>query len=107
MLSNLESETVRAALRYWLDEIVPHESSVGAKYLDGPSDTPLDRECVLDLIDRFEPSRLRYVVADPKTGRITINRLLTAEELAVLRDSRTDNLDSRTIHTVLVSDHDV
>jgi hypothetical protein len=107
MLSNLESETVRAALRYWLDEIVPHEPSVGAMYLDGPSDTPLDRDGVLDLIDRFEPGRQRYVVADPKTGRIMINRLLTAEELAELRDSRTNNLDPRTIHTVLVSDHDV
>jgi hypothetical protein len=107
MLSNLESETVRAALRYWLDEIVPHESSVGARYLDGPSDTPLDREGVSDLIDRFEPGRLRYVVADPKTGRVMITRLLTAEELAVLRDSGTNNLDPRTIHTLLVSHHDV
>ena len=103
MLSNLEIATIRAALRYWLDEIVPSAPSVAAPYLDDPPDSMLDRQGVLELIDCFESGRLRHVVTDAESARITFDRLLTAGELSVLRESWAENTASHTVHTVVLS----
>ena len=97
MLSNLELATVRAALRFWLDENTsdgPSNVSIAKPYFDYPVEKALDREGVSELIGRFEASRVRCVVVDG-TGRITVDRLLTLAELS--------EFASQKIHTVLVT----
>ena len=68
-------------------------------YFDEPVTTPLDQASVSDLIERFEVTRLRYVIADLDTERITTDRLLTADEVG---ESRIQKTDSRKIHTVIL-----
>ena len=97
MLSADEAATIRAALRYWLDEVVPHGPSVAQLYLDSEAAKVLGRAELERLIQRFAAGNLRCVATKPDSGRIDPPRLLTSDEAAAL-PARDDCL-----HTVIVA----
>ena len=97
MLSADEAATIRAALRYWLDEVVPHGPSVVQLYLDSETTETLGRTPVEGLIQRFAAGNLRCVATKPGSERIDPPRLLTTKE-AVALPARDDCL-----HTVIVA----
>lgn len=97
MLSMTEVSTIRAALRFWLDEIVPHQPSGARPYLDASIIETLDRDSVIELIDRFAPDALRYVAVDIDSKKIDPCMLLKAEQV------RDIPLGSVSLHTVVTN----
>jgi len=75
MLSQTEAAIIRAALSYWVDEIVPGGIGVARPYLDLPLDRLPDREETIALQSRFRWERLLYIEAAPDTGRIVSDRV--------------------------------
>jgi hypothetical protein len=64
MLTASQLATVRAALRYWEEEMGPHDVEVMRPYLDPPDIEPLSRDELRQLRDRFDPQSIRYAVYD-------------------------------------------
>lgn len=60
MLTSRELATLRAALRYWQEEICPHGPAAARLYLDSPASVPLTSTEVRRLRDRFRSGRVRY-----------------------------------------------
>lgn len=65
MLTADELATIRAALRYWTDEIVPHGQSAAKNYFDSPDTTMLKRRDTDWLLERFTESEIRFVGGTP------------------------------------------
>ncbi len=59
MLSPSELATIRASLRFWRDEIVPHGNDSAKHYLDDPVLAPLDRDSIEKLISCFQLDAVR------------------------------------------------
>ncbi len=66
MLTPDETATIRAALRYWSEEMVPHGETVAQPYYDVERVRTLDRREVERLIDRFGEDQLRFVASPPE-----------------------------------------
>lgn len=64
MLTIHETATIRAALRYWIDEIVPQDESVARLYLDSTEVRTLNRLEVEFLIDCLDETNLRFVAVE-------------------------------------------
>ncbi len=75
MLSQTEAAIIRAALSYWIDEIVPGGIELAKPYLDLPLDRLPGREETIALQVRFRWERLLYLEADSDTGRIVSDRV--------------------------------
>ncbi|MCD0458627.1 hypothetical protein [Roseiconus lacunae] len=79
MLSRSETETIRAALSYWRDEIAGHDD-LARRYLGTLDVEPLARKQFEPLIQSFLWSKLRYIAVDEETGQLA-PRLLSELEL--------------------------
>ena len=75
MLSQTEAAVIRAALSYWIDEIVPGGIGLAKPYLDLPLDRLPGRDETIALQARFQWERLLYIEATPETGRIVSERV--------------------------------
>ena len=88
MLSIQQTDTIRAALRYWCDEIVPHGPSVATAYFDTHQDRLLSISAVQHLADRFRHDRLLAIEVEPGTRRV-VSRNLTAQSLLLAIQTET------------------
>ena len=61
MLSHHELATIRAALRFWNDEIAAHGIVTASHYFDESGTRLLSAEETARLIHRFDPSAVRYL----------------------------------------------
>jgi len=59
-LQTRELATIRAALQFWRDEIVPHGEQLARPYFDVDQVVPLSNPEIQDLQQQFQPARLRY-----------------------------------------------
>lgn len=75
MLSQTEAAIIRAALSYWVDEIVPGGTGLAKPYLDLPLDRLPGRDETIALQTRFQWERLLYIETAPDTGRIATDRV--------------------------------
>jgi hypothetical protein len=73
MLTKHEAATIRAALRYWIDEFGPHDESVAKPYFDTDDSQQIPCARVEAIIVRFQESNLRFTTIDS-------TRLLTRNE---------------------------
>ncbi len=83
MLSKSETETIRAALRYWRDEIAAHDKSIAGPYLRDFSIDPLSSDAIATLIQRFERSNLRYVLVHREINKVVSKDLLSEHDLPI------------------------
>ncbi len=81
MLSIHEAATLRAALRYWADEIAVHNPSVASPYMDDPGVVPLGLAEIAGLIERLERVNLRYVLTATGSDKVLSNRLLAEQDI--------------------------
>lgn len=83
ILNNDELMLIRAALRFWQDEMSPHDLGLAASYFAaGKSDSlPLDVG-MEQLLNRLEACHLRYVIYDPDHEMILHSRLFESAEVA-------------------------
>ncbi|MCD0462163.1 hypothetical protein [Roseiconus lacunae] len=61
MLTTREAATIRAALRYWSEEMAPHGSSLSSAYFDQIVDRPMSPDEIKKLIEQFNAAQLRYL----------------------------------------------
>lgn len=85
MLTAIELATVRAALRFWADEMSPHDGRLISAYFDCKLERPLGGAEVLGLRANFEQSHARYL-------RLTgvRQRRIVDEKLYAIRDLPND-----------------
>lgn len=76
MLSRTDAAVIRAALRYWSDEIVPGGKELGQHYVDEEIGEMLSPNEVESLIRRFRWESLLSVEVDSESGLIESDRLL-------------------------------
>lgn len=81
MLSIHEAATLRAALRFWAEEIAVHDPSVAGPYLDDRSVVPLSVGEINELIKRLDRVNLRYVLVAKGSDKVFSSRLLLEQEL--------------------------
>ncbi len=72
---------MRAALRYWADEIAAHNPSVARPYMDDPGAVPLGLPEIASLIERLDNGKLRYVLIAKGSDKVFSSRLLLEQEL--------------------------
>lgn len=65
MLTQDQLTTIRAALRYWRDEIVPAGPPIAAHYYDVTVDRHLQADEIDRLIDQFQANKTRCVMLTP------------------------------------------
>lgn len=70
MLDSRQLASIRAALRYWQDEMAPHGPDIAHHYFSESDESPLSPEEVADLIVTLESCVIRPIKIDPETGRI-------------------------------------
>ena len=80
MISNSEFATVRAALRYWRDEMIAHGDLVVDPYRDDASELLSSREEIDTLIERFRPRFARYVI---HIGPVPLSPLLRSRPTVI------------------------
>lgn len=61
MLGKPELATIRAALRFWIDEIVPHGAEAAKPYFDDSHAELLSAQQSTELLHRFDGSAVRYL----------------------------------------------
>lgn len=90
---------LRAALRYWQDEMAPHDSDMMAAYFetDKRDALPGPHECI-GLLERLEKCSIRYAVCDADNGTIVENCLYQT-----LVDAEAGSADNLRVATVLLS----
>jgi len=69
MLTPRELSTVRAALRYWEEEMCPHGEMAMRPYLDRPNHPPLTANQVTQVRQALVDS-VRYAAYDPQGNQI-------------------------------------
>lgn len=91
MLTAKEAATIRAALRFWMDEVIPAGQETASHYFDDRSTELMSRSGTEVLAKKFDLSSLRYIEADNKHVR--------------LRDlDEVDSSSKRRYHAVVVSE---
>jgi len=95
MLDLHHLNSIRAALRYWLEEVCPHGDEAVAPYLDHRDQPALSGVGVERLLWRFHPSAVRYDFYDLRRSRLKSRRLFSLEDEAL------GKLDPETVATVL------
>ena len=71
MLSSDELATIRAALRFWRDEIVPGGDELALLYLDEPATSALDRDQVDSLAECFQHHNVRAIRETPEGLKVS------------------------------------
>lgn len=85
MLSRSETETIRAALRYWKEEIAAHDE-LARLYLPQRDVQPLVPDQVETLIRCFQWQKLRFVKYQHRSNRVVSHYLLSQRELQTVAD---------------------
>ncbi|WP_430454378.1 hypothetical protein [Rhodopirellula europaea] len=65
MLTQDQLTTIRAALRFWCDEMTPAGSDVAAAYYDASVENHLRAVEIELLIDQLQPEKIRYALITP------------------------------------------
>jgi len=87
MLTLAETETVRAALRYWQEEIAVHQPSLASLYIHESGVQSLTVEQIKELSACFQRAQLRYVLCETHGGVIRSSRLLVEQQLPAAAQS--------------------
>ena len=83
MLTATETATIRAALRYWIDEIISGGDALAQLYFDTDIDRGLDAEAIEQLIARLKPDSLRLIGVD----QINLDSMLTDLDSVEIQDT--------------------
>jgi hypothetical protein len=75
--------TLRAALRYWQEEMCPHGAAAMRPYLGTKNLEPLSSAEVARLGQRLQPKAIRYVLYDCKRRKLASPQLWKSMEAAV------------------------
>ncbi|MCG8586262.1 MAG: hypothetical protein MI757_16265 [Pirellulales bacterium] len=75
MLTRQETETIRAALQFWREEICPHGEAAARHYLEIAGASPLSVTEIEELRDRFARSSLRYATLEPRHNQLADTKL--------------------------------
>lgn len=89
-----ELATVRAALKYWQEEMCPHPTAIQEPYFDDPVKDFLSPQTIEQLRESLQANAVRYAVWDPLTEK------LAGLELFDSPDHLVDDSDSEVV-TVL------
>lgn len=73
MINERHLATIRAALRYWHDEMASHDQTLSRPYFREHEAEPLNSDEVLELIRTLELTIIRPVMLDARTGRLIEN----------------------------------
>lgn len=74
MLTQDQLATIRAALRYWRDEIVPGGRKVSSLYFDTRVENELNADEVELLIEQFRAEQTRCVLLTPDDFVLAVTR---------------------------------
>ncbi|MHC2068147.1 hypothetical protein ACYFX5_11780 [Bremerella sp. T1] len=80
MLNERHLATIRAALRYWHDEMASHDHTLSKPYFQELDAEPLNPEEVSELIRTLESTTIRPVVIDARTGQMIDNSARVCQE---------------------------
>jgi hypothetical protein len=64
LLTTNDMVIIRAALRYWEEEMCPHGREAMQPYFDVTGIEPLSTEEIQQLRRKFDPTRVRYIAYD-------------------------------------------
>ena len=73
--------TIRAALRYWQEEMCPHPAVIHQPYFDVPGIEPLTAQAIERLRERLHPSAVRHVFWNPLTGALAGGELFASPDV--------------------------
>lgn len=79
MLTHDQLATIRAALRYWRDEIVPGGGDLSSLYFDTEVETDLTAEEIKILIEHLQPDKTRCVLVTPDEFVLAVTRQPASE----------------------------
>jgi hypothetical protein len=80
MLTVRDLATVRAALRYWQEEICPHHAEIAKPYLRPHDVEPLSAVEIERLRERLGPQAVRYALDAGEAAMLADVRLFTLDE---------------------------
>ncbi|MFN3152910.1 hypothetical protein [Bremerella sp.] len=79
MINERHLATIRAALRYWHDEMASHDQTLSRPYFREHEVEPLNSDEVLELIRTLESTIIRPVMLDARTGQMIENGALVPQ----------------------------
>jgi hypothetical protein len=82
MLTSRQLATIRAALRYWQEEMCPHGAPAMRPYLGSQEIEPLDATELAQLRRRFLPAAIRYALYQRKSRELLSRQLFTTAKAA-------------------------
>ena len=74
MLTPDQLTTIRAALRFWRDEIVPAGNAVSSHYYDTDVKDDLTTDDIERLIECLQPTQIRCVLITPSDFVLAVTR---------------------------------
>ncbi len=74
MLTPDQLTTIRAALRFWRDEIVPAGNAVSSNYYDTDVKDALTAEGIEQVIASLQPTQIRCVLITPSDFVLAVTR---------------------------------
>lgn len=98
MLTRLDLAVLRAALKFFDEEIAPHGRKTAQPYFDIRLPAEFDRHIVSDLLHQLRTCRPRYLVCDAEARRALTKDLLVRLSSAL---NRAQSLDAE-VGTVLI-----
>ncbi|PQO43832.1 hypothetical protein [Blastopirellula marina] len=75
MMRRRDLATIRAALRFWRDEIVPHGVNAASPYFRAGDPSPLERAELIRLLGNLETLKIGYVKVDPVGKKVLQTRI--------------------------------
>ncbi|UUO07881.1 hypothetical protein M4951_06090 [Blastopirellula sp. J2-11] len=78
MLDHRHLATIRAALRYWREEMTPHGTSATTAYFGADDAASLDAVEIAELIRDLETLQIGYLVLDGDTQTVVRNQIQAA-----------------------------
>ncbi|EAQ80672.1 hypothetical protein [Blastopirellula marina] len=64
MLEQQHLAMIRAALRYWSEEMTPHDGQAASPYFESDEESPLNATEITALIDELKTLKIGYVAVD-------------------------------------------
>lgn len=91
MLTPDHLSILRAALRYWLDEIVPHGWDAARHYLEG-AELSLSNVQIDQLAAQLQPDRLRFARFNVLREELVSLELLTLDDVKLVSELTRESL---------------
>ncbi len=92
MITTRELDTVRAALRYWQEEMCPHGVEAMQPYFDQTHAESLSSGEIEKLRLRFSPANVRYGPLDAGEDRFATTELFPSVDAALQATERGDRV---------------